>query len=223
MTAQHGRPMNRGGAAVRAAGLFATTILLIIGLGTHQPLRAQPADVRAVTMRAAPDGGYRAQPNWEARLRTTVAAVSAIYEKTFQIRFVILDIVPWAAGPSGDPVRQISKLMADVPVGRADIVVAFGTRCEGLKSGWTWVLDRFAMVTSGCDETAALKDPARGQAILSHELAHLFGAFHPASPADSVMSTHAIVGTITFGISRRSGNERTSATEIGGFGFVVKT
>jgi hypothetical protein len=66
-----------------------------------------------------------------------VAAVSALYEKTFRIRFVLLDIVPWAAALRGDRVRQISKLMADVPPGRADLVVAFSGRCEGNKAGWT--------------------------------------------------------------------------------------
>jgi tetratricopeptide (TPR) repeat protein len=169
---------------VRAITLPAAAILLAVVLAGVNPAPAQAADVRTLTMRAAPDDSYRAQPNWEGNLRTNVAAVSALYEKAFQIRFVLLDIVPWAAAPGGDRVRQISKLMADVPPGRADLVVAFSGRCEGTKAGWTWLFDRYALVTSGCGIFA---DQTTAQAILAHELAHLFGAFHPASNVESVM------------------------------------
>jgi tetratricopeptide (TPR) repeat protein len=172
---------------VRRTGLLAAPIVLVIGLGTHQPVRAQPAELRTVTMRAAPDEAYRAQPSWEASLRTSVAAVSAIYEKTFQIRFVILDIVPWTAGPTTGAERLIGKLMADVPVGQADLVVGFSNRCERLKYGWTLLFGRYAMVTTGCYETAIFKDLAPPDVVLSHELAHVFGAFHPAITVDSVM------------------------------------
>src|SRR5262245_41566801 len=170
---------------VRAIALLAATILLAVGLAGVSPVQAQPADVRTLAIRAAPDGSYRAQPNWEANLRTNVAAVSALYENTFRIRFVLLDIVPWAAAPRGDRLRQISKLMADVPLGRADLVVAFSGRCEGNNAGWTVLFDRYAVVTSGCGVPIAKQ--ATAQAILSHELAHLFGAFHPASNVESVM------------------------------------
>src|SRR5499425_775657 len=170
---------------VRAIALLAAAILLAVGLAGVSLASAQPADVRTLTIRAAPDGSYRAQPNWEGNLRTNVGAVSALYEKIFRIRFVLLDIVPWAAALRGDRVRQISKLMADVPPGRADLVVAFSGRCEGNKAGWTWLFDRYALVTSGCG--APPSNQATAQAILSHELAHLFGAFHPASSVESVM------------------------------------
>ena len=146
----------------------------------------QPAGVRTLTIRAAPDESYRAQPNWEATLRTNVAAVSALYEKASRIRFVLLDIVPWSA-PRGGRVVQTSKLMADVLPGRADLVVAFSGRCEGYMAGWTALFDRYAVVTSGCG--TATTDQATAQVILSHELAHLFGAFHPASNVESVMRT----------------------------------
>src|SRR5215472_1349781 len=170
---------------VRAIALLVAAILLAVGLAGASPASAQSTDVRTITIRAAPDGSYRAQPNWEGNLRTNVAAVSAAYEKTFRIRFVLLDIVPWAAGLRGDRVRQISKLMADVPPGRADLVVAFSGQCEGNKAGWTMLFYRYAVVTSGCGTPTA--NQATAQAILSHELAHLFGAFHPDGNVESVM------------------------------------
>ncbi len=170
---------------VPAIALLAAAMLLVVCLAGVNPATAQPSDVRTLTLRAAPDQSYRAQPSWEANLRTNVAAVSALYEKVFRIRFVLLDIVPWGA-PQGDRVLQTSKLMADVPPGRADLVVAFSGRCEGYMAGWTVLFDRYAVVTSGVCGTATTNQ-ATAQAILSHELAHLFGAFHPASNVESVM------------------------------------
>src|SRR5262245_3989041 len=170
---------------VRAIALLAAAILLAVALAGVNPASAQPTGVRTLTIRAAPDESYRAQPNWEANLRTNVAAVSALYEKAFRIRFVLLDIVPWAA-PRGDRLLQTSTLMADVPPGRADLVVAFSGRCEGYMAGWTVLFDQYAVVTSGVCGTAATNQ-ATAQAILAHELAHLFGAFHPASNVESIM------------------------------------
>ena len=172
--------------SVHATALLAAAILLAVGVVGVNAAPAQPAGVRTLTIRAAPDESYRAQPNWEATLRTNVAAVSALYEKASRIRFVLLDIVPWSA-PRGGRVVQTSKLMADVPPGRADLVVAFSGRCEGYMAGWTALFDRYAVVTSGCG--TATTDQATAQVILSHELAHLFGAFHPASNVESVMRT----------------------------------
>ncbi len=162
-------------------------ILVVMSLGTHHLLDAQPAALRTVTMRVAPDETYRAQRNWEAALRSTVATISDIYEKNFQIRFVILDIVPWTAGPPGSPQRLISQMMAAVPVGEADVLVGFSNRCERLRYGVAKAFHRIALVTTGCYETRVVKDFAPEPVVLSHELAHLFGAFHPMTTVDSVM------------------------------------
>ena len=43
---------------------------------------------------------YRASPGWEAELRRTVKTVSDIYERNFQIRFQIQEVVPWTIGPA---------------------------------------------------------------------------------------------------------------------------
>ena len=59
---------SRGGTFVLAAALLAASILLVVGPGTSQPVEAQSADLRTVTMRVAADDAYRAQPKWEANL-----------------------------------------------------------------------------------------------------------------------------------------------------------
>src|SRR5216117_511857 len=78
---------------------LAVSTLLVICLAVDHRANAQPADVRTITMRVAADESYRARTDWEAALRNTVQVVSDIYEKHFQVRFVILDIVPLTAGP----------------------------------------------------------------------------------------------------------------------------
>lgn len=171
--------------SARAALSTALSILWIVGL--CPPVPAQPADLRTITVRAAPDDTYRAQANWEANLRSTMATVSAIYEKNFQIRFVILDIAPWNAAGAVGRDGLTNTLMTDVPPGRADVVVGFSNRCVREAYGWTQVFSRFAIVTTGCYETTIVKDLAPPDVVLSHELAHLFGAFHPARMGDSVM------------------------------------
>ena len=138
-------------------------------------------------MRVAPDETYRAQPNWEGALRSTVARISDIYEKNFQIRFVILDIVPWTAGAPGSPQRLIGQMMSAVLVGEADVLVGFSNRCERLRYGVAKAFHRIALVTTGCYEALIVKDFAPEPVVLSHELAHLFGAFHPMITVDSVM------------------------------------
>ena len=80
-----GRKRTNRGAVLPRTWLLVASPLLAVVLGTSQPLHAQPAELRTVTMRLAADDTYRAQPNWEANLRATVATVSAIYERNFQI------------------------------------------------------------------------------------------------------------------------------------------
>ncbi|HKW92468.1 MAG TPA: tetratricopeptide repeat protein [Methylomirabilota bacterium] len=160
---------------------------LLLGLSAD-PGHAQPADVRIVTLRAVAEEMYRARPGWEADLRRTVKTVSDIYEQNFQIRLVIRDIVPWTVGP-GVPLQTIlRRLRTEVPIGPADVLVGFAAeRCERLEYGVATVFGRVAMVQTGCLDTAVLSNTT-AEAVLSHEMGHLFGAFHPAPSHDvSVM------------------------------------
>ncbi|HWP77226.1 MAG TPA: TonB family protein [Methylomirabilota bacterium] len=179
----HGVDMARHTGCFRCSWLLLVSALLL----SPAPALAQPTELRTVTLRAAPEEMYRAQINWEATLRQTVKTVSAIYEKNFQIRLVIQDIVPWTVGPSVPINRMLTRLRAEVPTGPADIVVAFAAeRCEKLQYGVAWGLERYALVQSNCLDTAVLSNTTP-EAALTHEIAHLFGAFHPAAGPVSVM------------------------------------
>lgn len=150
---------------------------------------AQPPEIRIVTVRAVAEELYRAQPGWEAMLRRTVQTVSEIYERTFQIRFVVRDVVPWSIGARGVPIgRILGRVRTEVTTGPADVLVLFAAeRCEKLEYGFALTFGRYAMVQTGCLDTAVLTRTAP-EVVLSHEVAHLFGAFHPAAGrSDTVM------------------------------------
>ena len=166
----------------RRLGLAAALVALLAALA-GRVVHAQPARpvdvVRVVTLRAVAEEKYRAQLGWEAELRRTVKTVSDIYERTFQIRFQILDVVPWTVGPAVPLDTMKRRLRQEVPIGAADVLVGFAAeRCEGLYYGVAQLFGRVAMVQTACLDTAVLSHTS-ADVVLSHELAHLFGAFHP--------------------------------------------
>jgi hypothetical protein len=174
----------------RTAWLLLTTVLAWATLlGT--PAVSSPAgaeELRTVTLRVAADETYRAQEDWEATIRSAVGTVSDIYARRFKIRFVIREIVPWTLGEVG-PVREILKrLRAEVPGGDdVDVVVAFTRgRCVPLEYGAALPFDRFAVILTGCPGPNS-PGLVPTEVILSHEMGHLFGAFHVRAGAPTVM------------------------------------
>ena len=173
-------------------GLLVAFTVLTGGLGPRpahaQPAPAQPSDVRIVTVRAVADEMYRAQPGWDAMLRRTIQSVSDIYERQFQIRLAVRDVVPWTIGPGVPISRILSRVRTEVSIGPVDVLVVFAAeRCETLRYGVAYLFGRYALVQTGCIDTAVLSNTVP-EGVLSHELAHLFGAFHPAAGrSDTVM------------------------------------
>ncbi|MGH7303078.1 MAG: tetratricopeptide repeat protein [Candidatus Rokuibacteriota bacterium] len=161
------------------------SVLLAVCLAVDHRAVAQPPEVRTITMRIAADETYRTRPDWEATLRRAVQVVSDIYEPRFQIRFAVLDVVPVTAGPPGS-LSRLDEMAAAVQLGEAELLIGFsGGPC--LKAGgWAVPFDRVAVIMATCAEIASGKSDAL-ERVLSHELAHLFGAFHPAISVDSVM------------------------------------
>ncbi len=176
----------------RTLGFLVALTALAGGLDARparaQPAPAPPAEVRIVTVRAVADELYRAQPGWDAMLRRTVQTVSDIYARNFQIRLVVRDVVPWTIGPQVPVPRILGRVRAEVSAGPADVLVLFAAeRCEKLEYGFAQTFGRYAMVRTGCLDTAVLANTTP-EVVLSHELAHLFGGFHPAAGrSDTVM------------------------------------
>lgn len=175
---------------IRRVALALVLLATVAPLTTPPPSAAAPAEtVRTVAMRVASDEAYRAQPGWEASLRRTVQTVSDVWEREFRIRFEIASIVPWTSGEALSPARLLTKLAAEVPPGE-EILVGFShQRCVELMRGWAEPFGRRAVVMTGCP--AGSLEVVSAEQGLSHELAHLFGVFHPPAGVRSVMRGYA--------------------------------
>jgi tetratricopeptide (TPR) repeat protein len=156
-----------------------------------QCAHAQSTEVRTVTLRVAADESYRAGAEWEADLRRTVQIVSDIYEKQFQIRFVILDVVPFTLPSQASlhryaPLNRLQSMATAVPIGEAELLIGFsGGMCESRAAyGAAYPFGRFAVIMARCEKPGNKMGP---ESVLSHEIAHLFGAFHPPVTVPSVM------------------------------------
>jgi tetratricopeptide (TPR) repeat protein len=170
----------------RSVTSLSVATLLVVCLAVAHRAAAHPDDVRTLTMRAAADEHYRALPNWEAALRGTAAKVSEIYEKRFRVRFALLDVVPFTVGALRAKER-LTRMMADVPIGEADLLIGFSSgRCDEVARGWARPFDRYALIMATCQDA---QPPNRygPDTVLSHEIGHLFGGFHPAMNVESVM------------------------------------
>jgi len=168
--------------------LLATLLASATPLGTPVTPPARAEELRTVTLRVAADETYRARGDWEATIRSAIDTISEIYAKRFNIRFVIREILPWTLGEAGSVREIVKRLQAEVPGGDdVDVVVAFTRgRCGPLEYGAALPFDRFAVILTACPGTNA-PGPVPTEIILSHEMAHLFGAFHVLTGAPTVM------------------------------------
>ena len=162
-------------------------LLLPVILGGCASLAAPPEELRTISLRLVADETYRARDGWEPALHSTVTRVSEIYAKQFQIRFVVRDVVPWTLGETVPAREMLVRLKARMGIGEADVVVAFSHgRCGPLQYGAALPFDQFATILTGCPGASGGRVlPA--EVILSHEMAHLFGAFHTPPGVVSVM------------------------------------
>src|SRR5215470_14577880 len=177
---------------------------------------AEPSDVRVITFRVAVDEPYRAASDWEARLRSIVQAVSARWMATFNIRWEIATIVPWQSpsdlrlGPGG---ATTDDLATSVSRGSEHVLVfVSGHAARGLWCGEATPFGDVAAVQFPCRRGT---DTIPDDRLLSHELAHLFGAFHvrtksvmnTASNSDDFDSQTTRIVTLMRGLTLSSGIE----------------
>lgn len=165
---------------MRVAVALAFIMLLLPSLAATQDVA-----LRTVSVRVAVDEQYRAKPDWETDLRAVVGAVSATWERRYGIRWEIGAIVPWTSpsdlglGPRGYGTDQ---LVHGLPRGDEEVVlVVSGRRCS---EGWRGAASPFGDTAVVFMDCPGWRGPlAPRERVVSHELAHLFGAFHVTTPS----------------------------------------
>jgi hypothetical protein len=169
-------------------------------------------DVRVIKVLAVADRTYqRIVDDWQERIRKAVRGASEFYETNFGLRFVVADIQALDYRGLDNTVQERWEYLLELSPGEADLLIAFigfgdydlaedgpvrvGHLGRGMHFG------QHVMVSG-----ERFVHPNRDRAVLIHELAHLFGAFHVQSPRsvmqrsiDDVPTDDIISGRLTLG------------------------
>jgi len=164
-------------------------VVAAIGFFSFGDLRADEWS-RTITLQIAADSDFRKRPGWESEIQKSVDAVSEIWARHFGIRWKVVDFVPWdpPVGEKGlDTGVLFSHLKSTIPRSNADVVLGvFEGKCLDELAGSGDFFGTSALVITRCLRQAGPRNTV--DMVLSHELAHLFGAFHVRPHIRSVMS-----------------------------------
>ncbi len=128
-----------------------------------------------------------AQPDWDRYARETLRVVSDVYERRFAIRFEAADAVEWGATlEHADDPYALDTLDADIPQGGADLRLAFVDLPCKKRLAEARAFSNVAIISMNCVERQGLY--ILQEQMISHELAHTFGAFHPPDHVRSIMN-----------------------------------
>ncbi len=154
------------------------------GSGTNSVASVGDDGVRKLRLSAIADATYRqVVDDWRERIRQTVAGASKYYEANIRVRLELDEIRAWDYRGLADDVQGRVKRVFQVSPGSSDLLIAFvglgdyyrtdeKTFLTGhLGSGFPF--GQHLLVTGNDDFHVN-----REIAVLIHELAHAFGAFH---------------------------------------------
>jgi tetratricopeptide (TPR) repeat protein len=159
--------------------IFALALSVLPLPGT---LRAENRDIR---VKILADEEWRRDPGWAQKAAETLKAVSADFERLFEIRLLPEKLAGW---DSDDAIASLEALVEDLEA-RVD-----KEGCEVLLALTAQNnLSRDLSAFSLFKEAVVLIRPADSPALLvrtlKHEIGHLFGAVHVPNP-DSVMDVY---------------------------------
>lgn len=161
---------------------LALVLALTAGCATRWDTSIPPRTVRLVL---AADDAVRGDAGGDEALHRAVARTSRIFERKAGIRFEAVRVVSWEAPALGDG-RALDHLATTVALADADVIVGVSGGCDRVHIGSARPFSRLALVTTGCAPFLQKRTPTLEQ-LLTHELAHLFGAFHPVPGVPSIM------------------------------------
>jgi tetratricopeptide (TPR) repeat protein len=147
---------------------------------------------RTLTVHAAADEEFRAQPQWRQLIASRLKAISDLYQANFRIRWRLARVSEWASGDgSRDADALEEQLRSQLQRQGADILLGFtAQQIRGHELGSVNPFGDTVLVRAFPD-----RSEQENVAILAHELAHLFGVPH-AKAAGSVM--HAAPSRLEF-------------------------
>jgi Tfp pilus assembly protein PilF len=164
-------------------------LIALFGIFTISDLKAEPWS-RTITLNIAADSDFRKRPDWQVEIQKTVESVSTIWEHQFGIRWKVVGFSSWEP-PVEDKFLTSGKLFghlkSTIPPSNADVVLGiFEGKCLDDYGGLSDYFGASALVISGCLRQKGSRNTI--EMVLSHELAHMFGAFHVRTHIRSVMS-----------------------------------
>lgn len=126
----------------------------------------------------AADEEFRGRPDWENVLRHRVAAISPAWEKEFGIRWEVAVINPWLSENGAGAERLYSALRGGASGGSYLQLGIAGQAPVDDSLGYVAPLTRALVVYD-----FAQRSESDNAAILSHQLARLFGSWEARPPA----------------------------------------
>ncbi len=168
-----------------------TAIALAIWATASMAEVMSDGDVRVLRIRACADEELRAREDWEQEIIEHLEFASGLYERTWGVRFDIVEIVEWESDDSGQGMGDlVDELEEEIPTDGVDVVIGFSaqnprrgklSKYVALPWGLTPSLGRASMIRAMVDDESYDLHLA-----VVHEIAHLFGAFH-VEQQESVM------------------------------------
>lgn len=149
-------------------------------------------ELRIIKVRAAADQEFRKRPDWQNIIQKRMKTVSDLFEKNFDIRFELIDTVPWDSPRfvKGDKSEANVHMFRDifinsVSLADAEIAVGFSGRDFGEELGVGSLYSTHAIISDFGNENGEKEREAVTTTV--HEVCHLFGMFDVADE-NSVMN-----------------------------------
>ncbi len=152
-----------------------------ISVGAKTAPQLTENDLRIVKVKVAVDQIVRKRPDWQTIIENRLRAVSEVLEQHFKIRLVVIAVAPWespdfAEGMSASSYkgRLYTSLKQDIPLGEAEIVVAYtGQDSRSPVLGFTRSYSNRLIVYD-----VPAEEERRCVMTSVHEICHMFGATH---------------------------------------------